>query len=111
MISRDDLFWYKEYGLVQAASRHLTFSLIIKISSNNGDVLHEVTKIYSPYICRSRRSHWENLNPASGRPLSSAYAKFERQWDLQPGHKDLSQDKALTTDEELKELAGRSQEA
>lgn len=51
------------------------------------------------------------MNPASGRPLSSAYAKLEKQWDLQPGHKDMCQDKALTTDEELKELAGRSQEA
>lgn len=70
-----------------------------------------MTKIFTPYISRSRRSHWENLNPASGRPLSSAYAKLEKQWDLQPGHKDMCQDKALTTDEELKELAGRSQEA
>ena len=111
MISRDGLSWHRQYGLVQAALRNLTFSLIIKISSNNGDVQHVVTEIFTPCISRSRRSHWENLNPASGRPMSSAYAKLERQWDLQPGHKDLSQDKALTTDEELKELAGRSQEA
>lgn len=74
-----------------------------------GDALRQHT--YPWVRARSRRSHWENLNPASGRPLSPAYAKLERQWDLQPGHKDLSQDKALTTDEELKELAGRSQEA
>lgn len=63
------------------------------------------------FLSRARRSHWENLNPASGRPLSSAHAKLDRQWDLQPGHKDLSQNKDLTTDEELKELAARSQEA
>lgn len=70
-----------------------------------------MTKTFITYFSRARRSHWENLNPASGRPLSSAHAKLEREWDLQPGHKDLSQDKALTTDEELKELAGRYQEA
>jgi len=86
--------------------------LIIRISSNNRNVQHLLAKTFIPYFSRARRSHWENLNPASGRPLSSAYAKLDqRQWDLQPGHKDLCQDKALTTDEELKELAGRSQEA
>lgn len=74
-----------------------------------GDALRQHT--YPWVRARSRRSHWENLNPASGRPLSSAYAKLEKQWDLQPGHKDMCQNKALTTDEELKELAGRSQEA
>ena len=51
------------------------------------------------------------MNLAIGRPLSSAHAKLGKQWGLQPGHKDLSHDEALTTDGELKELPSMSQEA
>ena len=73
--------------------------------------LQSLTQMFTHHFSRARRSHWENLNPASGRPLSAAHAKLERQWDLKPGHKDLSQFKDMTTDEELKELAARTQEA
>ncbi|KAJ7385450.1 hypothetical protein OS493_016534 [Desmophyllum pertusum] len=40
-----------------------------------GDSLRQHT--YPWVRARAKRSHWENLNPASGRPLSSAHAKME----------------------------------
>ena len=73
-------------------------------------LVYELINCCAVYFPRARRSHWENLNPASGRPLSSAFAKLDRQWDLQPGHNDMSQGTAMTSDEELKELATRSHE-
>lgn len=69
-----------------------------------GDALRQHT---FPWVrARARRSHWENLEPTSGRPLSSASRKMESQWgNLCLHNKAMSQQKALTTEEEVQKLA------
>ena len=58
---------------------------------------------------RARRSHWENLQPTSGRPYSSALRELDSQWeDLSLSGKTMIQTKTLTTDEEMQELAKRA---
>lgn len=55
---------------------------------------------------RARRSHWENLQPTSGRPFSSALRELDSQWgNLKVADKNMIQQKTLTTDEELHKLA------
>lgn len=57
-------------------------------------------------IFRARRSHWENLQPTSGRPFSSALRELDSQWgNLKVAGKNMIQQKTLTTDEELHKLA------
>lgn len=57
-------------------------------------------------IFRARRSHWENLQPTSGRPFSSALRELDSQWgNLKVADKNMIQQKTLTTDEELHKLA------
>lgn len=64
-------------------------------------------KLFLPLmIFRARRSHWENLQPTSGRPLSSALRELDSQWgNLKVADKNMIQQKTLTTDEELHKLA------
>lgn len=57
-------------------------------------------------IFRARRSHWENLQPTSGRPFSSALRELDSQWgNLKVAGKNMIQQKTPTTDEELHKLA------
>ncbi len=59
---------------------------------------------------RARRSHWENLQPTSGRPYSGALRELTSQWgDLTLSNKAMIQKKTLTTDEEVQELAKRAE--
>ena len=60
---------------------------------------------------RARRSHWENLQPTSGRPYSGAMRELVSPWeDLTLHSKTLVQKKTLTTDEEVQELAAKRAE-
>lgn len=60
---------------------------------------------------RARRSHWENLQPTSGRPFSGAMRELVSQWgDLTLNNKAMIQKKTLTTDEEVQELAAKRAE-
>lgn len=56
---------------------------------------------------RARREYWENLVPATGRPYSSAFSSPQPHFDLIPGHEDFRQQKEMTTEEEVKNLAAR----
>ncbi|CAH3139041.1 unnamed protein product [Pocillopora meandrina] len=69
-----------------------------------GDALRQHT--YPWVRARARRSHWENLQPTSGRPFSSALRELDSQWgNLKVADKNMIQQKTLTTDEELHKLA------
>ena len=58
---------------------------------------------------RARRSHWENLQPTSGLPYSSALCELDSQWsDLTLKNKAMIQMNTLTTDEEVQVLAKRA---
>jgi len=71
-----------------------------------GDALRQHT--YPWVRARARRSHWENLQPTSGRPFSGAMRELVSQWgDLTLNNKTMVQKKTLTTDEELQELAAK----
>ncbi|KAL9986130.1 hypothetical protein ACROYT_G000217 [Oculina patagonica] len=65
----------------------------------------------APWVrARARRSHWENLQPTSGRPYSGALRELTLQWeDLTLKNKAMIQKKTLTTDEEVQELAKRAE--
>jgi len=72
-----------------------------------GDALRQHT--YPWVRARARRSHWENLHPTSGRPCSSALRKLESQWtNLAVNDNTMRQEKTLTTDEEVQQLAKHS---
>lgn len=62
-----------------------------------------------PWVrARARRSHWENLEPTSGRPFSTALRKIETQWaDLSLSSKTMQQQKVQTTEEEVEQLAAK----
>jgi len=72
-----------------------------------GDALRQHT--YPWVRARAHRSHWENLHPTSGRPYSSALRKLESQWsNLAVNDKTMRQEKTLTTEEEVQQLAKHS---
>lgn len=56
---------------------------------------------------RARKEYWENLVPATGRPYSGAFSPKQPHFDLIPGHDDFRQQTEMTTEEEVKKLAGR----
>jgi len=57
-----------------------------------------------PWVrARASRSYWENLNPASGRPHSSAYAKSDR-WGVTKGDEMLKQQVDATEDKDIAKL-------
>jgi len=63
-----------------------------------GDGLRQHTK---PWVrARAQRQYWENLSPASGRPLSASCSKSAA-WGVTKGDKKLIQHVEATTDEEL----------
>ncbi|KAJ7385442.1 hypothetical protein OS493_016526 [Desmophyllum pertusum] len=73
-----------------------------------GDALRQHT--YPWVRARARRSHWENLHPTSGRPYSGALRELASQWEnLTVSDKTMRQEKTLTTDQEVQELAKRSE--
>lgn len=62
-----------------------------------------------PWVrARARREYWENLKPASGRPLSAALSQPSA-WGVTAGDEMLKQQTSATTVEELKELVKHSQ--
>uniref|UniRef100_UPI00358F3C56 betaine--homocysteine S-methyltransferase 1-like n=1 Tax=Myxine glutinosa TaxID=7769 RepID=UPI00358F3C56 len=62
-----------------------------------------------PWVrARAQKEYWEKLQPASGRPYSTSYSK-PAAWGVTQGHKDLTQQKESTSDEQLKELFQRQQ--
>lgn len=56
---------------------------------------------------RARRAYWENLHPASGRPLCPSMSAPDA-WGVTKGHSDLVQQKEATTQQQLKDLFERS---
>ncbi|XP_015763976.1 PREDICTED: betaine--homocysteine S-methyltransferase 1-like [Acropora digitifera] len=56
---------------------------------------------------RARREYWENHVPATGRPNSCAFSSQQPHYDLIPGHEDFRQQKEMTTEEVVKQLATR----
>lgn len=57
-----------------------------------------------PWVrARATREHWENLQPASGRPYAPAYSKPDC-WGLTQGDDILKQQTATTTEEEVTKL-------
>uniref|UniRef100_A0A3Q2ZHT7 Betaine--homocysteine S-methyltransferase 1 n=1 Tax=Kryptolebias marmoratus TaxID=37003 RepID=A0A3Q2ZHT7_KRYMA len=61
-----------------------------------------------PWVrARARRDYWENLKPASGRPLCASLSVPDG-WGVTRGHADLLQQKEATTKDQLKQLFDRS---
>lgn len=61
-----------------------------------------------PWVrARARRDYWENLNPSSGRPYSSALSKPDN-WGVTAGSEELKQKTEQTTAEELQKVFARS---
>uniref|UniRef100_A0AAY4BQI7 Hcy-binding domain-containing protein n=1 Tax=Denticeps clupeoides TaxID=299321 RepID=A0AAY4BQI7_9TELE len=57
-----------------------------------------------PWVrARSRRDYWENINPASGRPLCPSLSNPEG-WGVTKGHADLIQHPEPTSPEEIQHL-------
>lgn len=56
---------------------------------------------------RARRNYWENLMPASGRPLCPSLSAPDG-WGVTKGHSDLMQQKEATSQDQLKQLFERS---
>lgn len=56
---------------------------------------------------RARRDYWENLKPASGRPLCPSLSAPDG-WGVTKGHADLMQQKEATSRDQLKQLFDRS---
>ncbi|KAM8865747.1 betaine--homocysteine S-methyltransferase 1-like [Synchiropus picturatus] len=57
-----------------------------------------------PWVrARSRREYWENIHPASGRPLCPSLSTPEC-WGITKGHSDLMQHKEATSAQEMKHL-------
>lgn len=56
---------------------------------------------------RARRDYWENLKPASGRPLCPSMSAPDG-WGVTKGHTDLMQQKEATSEDQLKQLFDRS---
>ncbi|XP_053726585.1 betaine--homocysteine S-methyltransferase 1-like [Synchiropus splendidus] len=57
-----------------------------------------------PWVrARSRREYWENIHPASGRPLCPSLSTPEC-WGITKGHSDLVQHKEATSAQEMKHL-------
>jgi len=72
-----------------------------------GDGLRLHTK---PWVrARARRSYWENLKPASGRPYCPSMSHPDS-WGVTAGDKMLKQHSHATTEEEMKEVIARSGE-
>lgn len=73
-----------------------------------GDALRQHT--YPWVRARARRSHWENLQPTSGRLYSAPFRELVSQWgNLGVTDKTMIQQKTLTTDKEVQELAKRTE--
>ncbi|GFY62608.1 betaine--homocysteine S-methyltransferase 1 [Trichonephila inaurata madagascariensis] len=61
-----------------------------------------------PWVrARARRSYWENLSPATGRPYSAAFSKPDN-WGVTAGSEDLVQKPESTTEEELEKVFQKS---
>ncbi|KAA8592707.1 hypothetical protein FQN60_018162 [Etheostoma spectabile] len=61
-----------------------------------------------PWVrARARRDYWENLKPASGRPLCPSMSAPDG-WGVTKGHTDLMQQKEATSQDQLKQLFDRS---
>eukprot|EP00178_Gracilaria_changii_P025743 TRINITY_DN79196_c0_g1_i1.p1 TRINITY_DN79196_c0_g1~~TRINITY_DN79196_c0_g1_i1.p1 ORF type:complete len:398 (+),score=48.62 TRINITY_DN79196_c0_g1_i1:85-1278(+) len=57
-----------------------------------------------PWVrARANRPYWENLKPASGRPLCASMSESDN-WGITRGHKHLKQQKEKTEDAEVEEL-------
>lgn len=57
-----------------------------------------------PWVrARASKEYWENLQPASGRPLCSAYST-PAQWGVTAGDVMLKQKTEATTEDEIKKL-------
>lgn len=70
-----------------------------------GDGLRLHTK---PWVrARARRSYWENLKPASGRPFCPSMSRPDS-WGVTAGDRLLKQHATPTTDAEMKEVLQRS---
>jgi len=52
---------------------------------------------------RARRDYWEQLQPASGRPLCPSMSTPEG-WGVTKGHEDLLQHKEATSSQEMKHV-------
>ena len=52
---------------------------------------------------RARRDYWEQLQPASGRPLCPSMSTPEG-WGVTKGHADLLQHKEATSSQEMKHV-------
>ena len=55
------------------------------------------------YLPRARRDYWEQLKPASGRPLCPSMSTPEG-WGVTKGHADLLQHKEATSSQEMKHV-------
>lgn len=60
-----------------------------------------LSKSTKPWLrVRANRNYWENLNPGTGRPRSSAFSMCD-QWGITAGHDLMKQNEELATDAEL----------
>ena len=85
-----------------------SFDVRLKMVTLKNECFRKFHKILSNF--RARRSHWENLHPTSGRPYSGALRELTSQWgNLTVSDKTMRQEKTLTTDQEVQELAKRSE--
>lgn len=86
-------------------------SRLFKRAWNYGLCNAKPRHVISCYACiiayRARREYWENHVPATGRPDSCAFSSQQPHYDLIPGHEDFRQQKEMTTEEEVKQLATR----
>ncbi|GFS89604.1 betaine--homocysteine S-methyltransferase 1 [Nephila pilipes] len=79
------------------------------ISSEKHDPWGEGLKMHTkPWVrARARKSYWENLKPATGRPYCAALSKPDN-WGVTAGSEDLDQKAESTTQEELQKVFEKS---
>ncbi|GIX73065.1 betaine--homocysteine S-methyltransferase 1 [Caerostris extrusa] len=75
------------------------------ISSQKHDPWGAGLKMHTkPWVrARARRSYWEGLNPATGRPHSAAFSHPDN-WGVTAGSEDLKQQAESTTEEQLQKV-------
>jgi len=73
--------------------------------SDKHDLWGEGLKLHTkPWVrARACRAYWENIQPASGRPMSAAYSRPDN-WGITQGHEHLKQMADETTKEEIEKL-------